>query len=141
MAMDEDSGDTGRPRTETDALSLAIMIADDTATNRFLIAAMLQQLGHRVTCVENGAEAVAQWHRVRPDAILMDVEMPVLDGIAATRMIRQREKPGSRTPIIALTAHTGEGERDKLLAAGFDGYVVKPVRMGDLTAELRRCRG
>ena len=121
---------------------LELIVAEDTATNRYLAVALLEQLGHRVTGVENGARAVEEWFRRRPDAILMDVEMPVLDGIAATRLIREREPAGSgRTVIIALTSHTQAGDREKLLAAGFDGYVVKPIRERELVAELQRCCG
>ena len=121
---------------------LELIVAEDTATNRYLAVALLEQLGHRVTGVENGARAVEEWFRRRPDAILMDVEMPVLDGIAATRLIRERESAGrGHTVIIALTSHTLDGDRDRLLAAGFDGYVVKPMRQRDLVAELRRCLG
>ncbi len=121
---------------------LRLVVAEDTATNRFLAVSLLEQMGHRATGVENGARAVEEWYRQRPDAILMDVEMPVLDGIAATRLIRERERARTgRTAIIALTSHTLDGDRERLLAAGFDGYVVKPVRERELAAELRRCCG
>ena len=144
MGMNDHCGDehlTTGVATEHPA-PLALIVAEDTATNRFLAVTLLEQMGHQATGVENGARAVEEWYRRRPDAILMDVEMPVLDGIAATRLIREREPAGSgRTVIIALTSHTQAGDREKLLAAGFDGYVVKPIREREVVAELQRCCG
>jgi len=92
--------------------------------------------------VEDGDQAVSSWQAGSFDLILMDVQMPVLDGIEATRIIREQERQSGRhTPIIALTAHAMEGDRERLMEQGFDGYIAKPVDIKLLCGEMMRVTG
>lgn len=114
---------------------LHILLAEDNAINQKLVVRMLEKLGHRISVVENGRAAVTATEHAHFDLVLMDVQMPELDGIDATRQIRQRETATHRhTPIIALTAHAMKGDRERCLQAGMDAYLSKPVQL----AELRR---
>ncbi len=116
---------------------LEILLAEDNDVNQDVAIAMLERRGHHVVLARSGSEAVALWERERFDVILMDVQMPEMDGLAATRAIREREREkGTHTPIVAVTAHAMEGDRDRCLAVGMDGYVSKPLRLGDLLAVL-----
>ncbi len=123
--------------------ALQILLAEDNLVNARSMDAILSRMGHRVVTVENGQLAFEQCCTERFDAILMDVQMPVLDGIEATRLIRQQEQAErhGHIPIIALTAHAMQGDRERLLAEGFDGYITKPVDFELLTTELRRVTG
>jgi signal transduction histidine kinase/CheY-like chemotaxis protein/streptogramin lyase len=111
---------------------LRILVAEDNEVNRRLARRLLERLGHSVVTAGNGREVVAMLGRERIDLILMDVQMPEMDGLEATRKIRQAEPAGQRTPIIALTAHAMTGDREDCLAAGMDAYVTKPIRAEDL---------
>lgn len=119
-----------------------ILIADDQASNLFFAAEVLRKLGHPVLQVRNGQEAVEAWERHRPDMILMDIQMPVMDGVEAMRRIRQREAVaearGKHVPIVAVTAHAIREEREAILAQGFDGYLAKPLLIEDLLDEMAR---
>ena len=110
-----------------------ILLVEDTATNRMLIEAFLGKRGIRVTSVEDGQEAI-DWIKAnpRPDLILMDCQMPVMDGFEATRQIRAAESTAQRLPIIALTAGAFDEEREKCLNAGMDDFVAKPVHFPHL---------
>lgn len=113
--------------------SLRVLLAEDNAVNQKLERRLLEKLGHAVTLVGNGSEAVSAIEANSFDLIVMDVQMPEMDGLQATALIRSREDGGSRrVPILALTAHAAAEDRARCLAAGMDGYVSKPVRMGDL---------
>ena len=119
-----------------------ILVAEDHDTNRRLAALMLEKLGCRADMAADGEEAVAAWEQFGYDVILMDCQMPELDGFGATREIRRREalRPVPRrhpTRIIALTANALAGDRELCLAAGMDAYLSKPVRMPELAAALR----
>jgi len=106
---------------------------------RLYATRLLERLGHRVTEVEDGKAALEAWGQELYDLILMDVQMPGMDGIAATSAIRMQEKAVDRyTPIIALTAHALTGDRGKLLEYGFDGYVPKPIDVECLMSEVDR---
>lgn len=112
---------------------LRILVADDNTVNRRIAAAMLQRQNHRVNLAEDGRQAVAQSASQAFDLILMDVQMPDMDGIEALAAIRAREKAtGGHVPIIALTAHAMKGDRERFLAAGMDGYLAKPFHSEDL---------
>ena len=112
---------------------LRILAAEDNRVNQRLLARLLEKEGHSVTLVEDGEAAVARSGESDFDVILMDVQMPVLDGMEATRCIRNREQEtGKHVPIIALTAHAMKGDRERCLEAGMDAYVAKPVQKQEL---------
>ena len=112
---------------------LSILLAEDNSVNQLLVLRMLEKRGHSITLANNGHEAVQRSADQDFDLILMDMQMPIMDGIAATMLIRQREQPGSKqVPIIALTAHALSMYRDKCLAAGMNDYLLKPVRPREL---------
>ena len=118
---------------------LRILLAEDSRTNQQLALALLGQQGHSVEVAINGREAVAKSAAESFDLILMDIQMPELDGYEATAQIRQREvSAGERTPIIAMTAHAMKGDREQCLQAGMDDYVAKPIRTEELFAALAR---
>jgi signal transduction histidine kinase/CheY-like chemotaxis protein len=124
----------GRTWDESAARSLSILVAEDNAVNRRLLITVLESRGHRVRAASNGVEAVEFFQHGEFDLILMDVQMPELDGIDATAAIRQTENGNARVPIYAFTAHAMAGDREKCLAAGMDGYLSKPVKLDDLVA-------
>ena len=108
--------------------SLHILLAEDNIINQKLAVTLLQKDGHRVSVANNGEEALNALALERFDLVLMDVQMPVLDGLEATARIRQDEQAGARhTPIIAMTANAMQGDRERCLEAGMDGYISKPL--------------
>ena len=119
---------------------LDILLAEDNAVNRMLAVRLLSKVGHKVTVAENGQEAIAAWLVKRPDVILMDMQMPVMDGIEASLQIRQQEQARGlmSTPIIALTANAMSSDRDRCLAAGMDDFLSKPFNAQDLLDVLMR---
>ena len=118
--------------------ALRLLVAEDNATNQFLMRAVLEALGHTVIIAGNGAEAVALARKEQFDAILMDVQMPVMDGPTATREIRHLASSAAELPIIALTANAMPGDRESYIAAGMDDYVSKPVDPAKLMEVLER---
>lgn len=127
------------PSTSQAARGMKILLAEDNAVNRRLAIALLQKRGHRIAATENGQEALDALERENFDLVLMDVQMPVLDGFGAIRAIRAKEQSsGAHLPIIALTAHAMKGDRERCLAAGADEYVTKPIRTPDLLAAIDR---
>jgi PAS domain S-box-containing protein len=117
--------------------SLRVLLAEDSLVNQKLAVAVMERWGHTVTVAANGKEAVDAWAVGRFDVILMDVEMPEMDGLQATAAIRQQERGLDRhIPIIAMTAHAMTGDRERCLAAGMDDYVSKPVRKRQLHEAL-----
>jgi signal transduction histidine kinase/ActR/RegA family two-component response regulator len=116
---------------------LAILLAEDHPVNRRLAVLVLERHGHRVTSVQNGREALAALEQQSFDLVLMDIQMPEMDGLQATLRIRQREiGTGRHIPIVAMTAHAMQGDREKCLAAGMDAYVSKPIRLAELFATI-----
>src|SRR5204862_3280720 len=111
---------------------LKVLVAEDNQVNQLVIVAMLNRLGHQVDLAANGVEAVAAVERAPYDLVLMDVQMPEMDGPAATKAIRRLDSPAARVPIIALTANAMAGHREEYLAAGMNDYVTKPIKMRDL---------
>jgi PAS domain S-box-containing protein len=122
--------------------SLRVLLAEDNAVNRQLVKALLAKRGHSVVTVGNGREAIAALADGAIDLVLMDVQMPEMDGLEATAVIRTLEKvTGAHVPIIALTAHAMTGDREACLAAGTDGYLSKPVNANDLFALIEELAG
>jgi len=118
---------------------LNLLLAEDNAVNQMLAIRLLEKLGHKVTLAKNGLEAVLQWQAGDFDAILMDVDMPEMNGYEATAAIRAQEMDsGRKIPIVAMTAHAMQGSRQECLQAGMDGYVSKPVDTEALWIELDR---
>jgi two-component system sensor histidine kinase/response regulator len=112
---------------------LKILLAEDSTTNQRLAVGLLSKLGHTTTVANNGQEAVVALEREPFDLVLMDVQMPEMDGYQATAVIRAREAgKHQHTPIVAMTAHAMKGDREECLAAGMDGYIAKPIRLADL---------
>jgi two-component system sensor histidine kinase/response regulator len=108
---------------------LSILLAEDNAVNQRLAVRLLEKRGHAVVVARNGKEALAAWTREPFDLILMDVQMPEMDGFEATAAIREAERiKGGHTPIIAMTAHAMAGDRQRCLDAGMDGYISKPIQ-------------
>jgi signal transduction histidine kinase/FixJ family two-component response regulator len=117
---------------------LRVLVADDNAINRTVTERMLQRGGHTVALAENGMQAMEMALAGRFDLVLMDVQMPEMDGLAATVAIRRAESTARRTPVVGLTAHALRGDRDRCLDAGMDDYVAKPVRRQELEAAMVR---
>ena len=114
-----------------------VLIAEDNLINQDVMKAYVEKLGVNAIIVGSGKEALAACEIEDYDLILMDIEMPGMDGIEATQQIRQLENHGeTRIPILAMTAHAMRGDREKYLDAGMDGYISKPIRFDDLTAAL-----
>jgi PAS domain S-box-containing protein len=113
--------------------ALRVLLAEDNAVNQKLVIRLLERRGHQVTVVDNGRDALAALERQAFDAVLMDVQMPQMDGFETTAAIRQREgRAGGHVPVIAMTAHAMKGDRERCLAAGMDGYLAKPVQAHEL---------
>jgi CheY-like chemotaxis protein len=112
-------------------------VAEDNVVNQKVAVRMLERLGCRAEVAANGLEAITALERAPYDIVLMDCQMPDLDGYAATRAFRQREGSAGHTIIIALTAHALEGDRDRCIAAGMDDYMSKPLSPADLETKLR----
>lgn len=136
----EEAGAPLLPRPEHDATStgpLRILLAEDNLTNQLLVTSLLQKRGHTVFPATSGKEAVSAFATQQFDLIVMDVQMPEMNGLEATAAIREIEKStGSHVPILALTAHAIEGDRARCLAAGMDGYVSKPICVNDFMSAI-----
>jgi PAS domain S-box-containing protein len=125
-----------RHMLEESRVVLKILLVEDNLVNQKLALILLRKQGHQVELAVNGEEAVKMSTAADFDLILMDLQMPVMDGLAATKMIRQREGEGPRVPIVAMTANALAGDRELCLAAGMDGYVSKPIRIEELLAAI-----
>ena len=117
---------------------LKLLVAEDHPTNQRIVKLMLERLGYRPEIVSNGLEVLSALRANRVDAVLMDVQMPKMDGLTAAREICRTAPSGRRPWLLAMTANALDGDREKCLAAGMDDYISKPVRTNDLAAALRR---
>jgi signal transduction histidine kinase/DNA-binding response OmpR family regulator len=117
--------------------SLKILLAEDNRVNQKLVVGLLEKRGHRITLADNGREALAALQKSAFDLVLMDIQMPEMDGFEATAAIRERERgTAKRQPIVALTAHAMKGDEQRCLDAGMDGYLTKPIRRQEIYALL-----
>jgi PAS domain S-box-containing protein len=129
---------TPTAKSSLNGKQLTVLIAEDNPINQKLAAKLVEKLGHHVTLAADGQEAFETWSHHHFDAVLMDVQMPEVDGFEATRRIREAEVgTGRRTPIIAVTAHILQGDRERCMEAGMDGYITKPVRADELSEAIR----
>jgi CheY-like chemotaxis protein len=120
-------------------LALRVLLAEDNPINRRVSVLLLEKQGCSVVVVENGKQVIEAWREQDFDLILLDVQMPIMDGFETTAQLRQIEtRTGRRIPIVALTAHAMRGDEERCLEAGMDGYVSKPVRPQELYAALER---
>ena len=128
------------PRAAPQGEALRVLIAEDNPVNRLVVKTLLQQAGIEPTVVDDGALAVEAWHGGEWDVVLMDVQMPVMDGLAAVREIRTREQASGRprTPVIALTANAMVHQVSEYIAAGMDGHIAKPIEARALFETLAR---
>jgi PAS domain S-box-containing protein len=121
--------------------SLSFLVAEDNAVNRTLIARLLESRGHSVVFAKNGREALEALDKQPFDIVLMDVQMPEMDGFEATKLIREREEAsGTYLPIIALTAPPMQGDEERCLVCGMDGYVTKPINLEELFSVIEKVR-
>jgi two-component system, sensor histidine kinase and response regulator len=119
------------------AKSLHILLAEDNAINQKLAIRLLEKRGHRVTVVANGRDALSALGKASYDLVLMDVQMPEMDGLEATNLLREKEKTsGHRQPVVAMTALVMKGDRERCIEAGMDGYLSKPIRAQELDQVL-----
>ncbi len=129
-----------RPVQPASHLNYRVLLAEDNPVNQKVALAMLRHLGYRADVAENGQKVLDLLEREKKsyDVILMDIQMPEMDGLQATRQIRSRLPAGEQPRIVAMTAYTMQGDREQCLAAGMDGYISKPVKMEELKDALER---
>jgi CheY-like chemotaxis protein len=118
-----------------------VMLVEDNPVNQILCSVILKKIGHTVVVANHGQEALDLFAKQPWDVILMDMQMPVMDGLEATRAIRALELPGQHTPIVAMTANAMESDRQLCLAAGMDDYLSKPFKFAELQAILEKAVG
>ena len=136
ISVPEDNDDAGQEQ-EPELPALNILLAEDSLVNQRLAVGLLEKHGHTVIATSNGKEAIAALETGQFDVALMDVEMPEMNGLEATAVIRvQEQKTGEHLPIIAMTAHAMKGDRERCLEAGMDGYVSKPIHSEELFQTL-----
>jgi CheY-like chemotaxis protein len=115
-----------------------ILLAEDNTINQKLFRKLLNKAGCRVILASNGKQAVEKFIPGKFDLVMMDVQMPIMDGFEATELIRKTEKGNARTPVIAVTAHAMTGDREKCMAAGMNDYISKPVRKSRIIEILEK---
>lgn len=139
-ANEEDRSDAELAFDELGSERARVLLVDDAPANQLIAKALLTKQGHLVDSAENGVEAVAAAQRFPYDIILMDISMPEMDGLEATKIIRSTPGPNRETPIIAMTAHAMRGDREIGLAAGMNDYLARPVNRQQLFAAIARQR-
>ena len=138
LGRSREDANAGDASEQTSAVRpLKLLVADDSPVNQEVAAGLLNLMGHTVLLADDGQQAVDLFKRENLDLIFMDAEMPNLDGLAATRMIRGlEESSGTHIPIVGLSAHALVGFREECLAAGMDGYITKPIQPEELFRAL-----
>jgi len=132
------AGHATRPQ-KTDKMNLHVLVAEDNITNQDVFSAMLENFGCKVDIAATGIDVRDKFISLKPDIVLMDCQMPKMDGYQATREIRKYEEIlGIHTPIIAITAHAMTDDQDKCRDAGMDDFLTKPFMMEDLLATLKK---
>lgn len=132
---------TPSPASEAQRRSLNILVAEDVPTNQLIIGATLRSLGHRSSMVASGGEAIEQIERATFDLVMLDMQMPGMDGLEAARRIRAMGFDSSRLPIMAITANGFASDREACLGAGMDGFISKPFEPRDIEREIDRLTG
>src|SRR6185436_10083584 len=130
---------TAKPTIDPDMATrhpLRILLAEDNVVNQKLALRILQQMGYRADLASNGIEAVESVQRQIYDVVLMDVQMPEMDGLEATRQVAAKWPPDKRPRIVAMTANAMQGDREMCIAAGMDDYLTKPIRVDQLVETL-----
>jgi CheY-like chemotaxis protein len=130
-----------KPKTDPEMAArhpLRILLAEDNVVNQKLALRILTQMGYRADLAANGVEAVESVVRQTYDVVLMDVQMPEMDGLEAARRINAQGQNGKRPRIVAMTANAMQGDREMCLAAGMDDYITKPIRVDQLVDALMR---
>jgi two-component system sensor histidine kinase/response regulator len=117
---------------------LVILLVEDHPINQMIATLLLEKLGHTVVTAADGQAAVHQFSQATWDLILMDIQMPGMDGLGATRLIRAMEQPNQHTPIVAMTASTSDAERQSCLDAGMDDHLSKPISVTTIDQLLAR---
>lgn len=118
-------------------MSCTILLIEDNEQNRYLAAFLLEQRGHRVVTAEDGPSGIALARELVPELILLDIQLPLMDGYAVAQALRGVEALGG-TPIVAVTSYAMPGDREKSLAAGCNGYIEKPINPETFVAEIER---
>jgi two-component system sensor histidine kinase/response regulator len=143
IGLDETGLDSAdKARSKPAKKSLLVLVVEDNGINQQVLSMQLSKAGHRVEVAGNGLEALQALERTKYDLVFMDVQMPEMDGLRATRLWRAREKAvGGRIPVVAVTAGVLPAERQRCLAAGMDDFLAKPIRRADLFAVIARLAG
>jgi two-component system cell cycle response regulator DivK len=121
-------------------MTARVLVVEDTAVNMKLIALLLHKAGHEVLQARSADEAIATARAQQPDLVLMDIQLPGMDGLEATRLLKQDEAT-RRIPVVALTAMAMQGDAQRILAAGCDGYIAKPIQYQSFLDEVARHLG
>ncbi len=137
-SMDEGEDKVAPQVADSDVPPLNILVAEDNEVNQQVAKLALSRLGHSMTLAENGQQALELWRQGDFDLILMDVQMPEMDGITATKRLREEEGEYSHIPIVAATAHAMASDRDKCIEAGMDDYITKPINLEQLQHTIAR---
>ncbi len=127
----------GAASLEGGAPQARVLLVEDNSVNQHLVMTVLKQAGYRVDSVADGVEAVQAAQRHPYDLILMDVQLPIMNGLEATRRIRSLDNPNAGCPILAVTANAMRGDREEYMAAGMDDYIAKPIDLDELRAKVR----